>query len=99
MGRMANPARKSGLRDQVGQHRHGSIALSERGRDATGELHSLVLLMERRIRHHLGRARAAALSGPTRAQTLIAPHIDDIANALGKIYADKRISVTQDVAR
>jgi signal transduction histidine kinase len=76
-----------------------AIALSERGRDRLGELHALVVLMERRIRHHLGRARAAALSGPTRAQTLIAPHIDDIANALGKIYADKRISVTQDVAR
>ena len=40
-----------------------AIALSERGRDATGELHSLVVLMERRIHHHLGRARAAALRG------------------------------------
>jgi signal transduction histidine kinase len=46
-----------------------SIALSEHGRNATGELHSLVVLMERRIRHHLGRARAAALSRPTRANT------------------------------
>jgi signal transduction histidine kinase len=76
-----------------------AIALSERGRDATAELHSLVLLMERRIRHHLGRARAAALSGPTRAQTLIAPHIDDVGNVLGKIYADKRIAFAQNVPR
>jgi signal transduction histidine kinase len=76
-----------------------AIALSERGSDGAGDLHSLVVLMERRIRHHLGRARAAALSGPTRAQTLIAPHIDDVGNALGKIYADKRITLTQDVAR
>jgi len=76
-----------------------AIALPERGRDATGELHSLVVLMERRIRHHLGRARAAALSGPTRAQTLIAAHIDDVGNALGKIYADKRIALAQDVPR
>jgi len=76
-----------------------AIALSERGRDATGELHSLVLLMERRIRHHLGRARAAALSGPTRAQTLIAPHIADVGNVLGKIYADKRIALAQNVPR
>ena len=66
-----------------------AIALSERGRDATGELHALVLLMERRIRHHLGRARAAALSGPARTQTLIAPRVADIVDALGKIYADK----------
>jgi signal transduction histidine kinase len=74
-----------------------AIALSEHGRDATGDLHSLVLLMERRIRHHLGRARAAALSGTTRAQTLIAPHIDDVGSALDKIYADKRLSLEQNV--
>jgi signal transduction histidine kinase len=74
-----------------------AIALSERGRDAGGELYSLVELMERRIRHHLGRARAAALSGPTRAQTLIAPRIDDVGVALGKIYADKRIALAQNV--
>jgi hypothetical protein len=70
-----------------------AIALSERGRDAAGDLHSLVVLMERRIRHHLGRARAAALSGPTRAQTPIAPRIDDIGAVLGKIYADKKIAL------
>ena len=74
-----------------------AIALSERGRDATGELHALVLLMERRIRHHLGRARAAALSGPARTQTLIAPRVADIVDALGKIYADKRVTVAQSV--
>ena len=45
--------------------------------DATGELHSLVLLMERRIRHQLG-ASAAALSGTTHAQSPIAPHINDV---------------------
>jgi signal transduction histidine kinase len=76
-----------------------SIALSEHGCNATGELHSLVVLMERRIRHHLGRARAAALSGPTRAQTLITPRIDDVGNALGKIHADKRIALAQNVPR
>jgi signal transduction histidine kinase len=76
-----------------------AIALSDRGRDATGDLHSLVLLMERRIRHHLGRARAAALSGTARAQTLIAPHIDDVGGALDKIYADKRIALEQNVPR
>jgi signal transduction histidine kinase len=75
------------------------IALSERGRDADSELHSLVVLMERRIRHHLGRARAAALSGPTRAQTPIAPRIDDVCIALGKIYVDKRIALAQNVPR
>jgi signal transduction histidine kinase len=76
-----------------------AIALSGRGRDTASELHSLVVLMERRIRHHLGRARAAALSGPTRAQTPIAPRIDDVVDALAKIYADKRIALAQEVPR
>jgi len=76
-----------------------AIVLSERGRDGSSDLHSLVVLMERRIRHHLGRARAAALSGPTRAQTLIAPHVDDVGNALGKIHADKQIAFAPTVPR
>jgi signal transduction histidine kinase len=74
-----------------------AIALSERGRDAAGELHSLVLLMERRIRHHLGRARAAALSGPSRAQTPIAPRIGDVGTVLGKIYTDKKVALMLNV--
>ena len=76
-----------------------AIALSERGGDAAAELHSLVGLMERRIRHHLGRARAAALSGPTRAQTPIAARIDDIGNVLRKIYADKQIELALKLPR
>jgi signal transduction histidine kinase len=76
-----------------------AIALSERGRDAADELHSLVVLMERRIRHHLARARAAALSGPTRSRTPVAPHLDDIANAVGKFNADERIAFAQNVPR
>jgi signal transduction histidine kinase len=74
-----------------------SIALSERGRGAAGDLHALVLLMERRIHHHLGRARAAALSGPSRAQTLIAPRLEDVGDALTKIHADKKVVLTQNV--
>lgn len=74
-----------------------AIALSERGHDPTGELSSLVELMERRIRHHLARARAAALSGPTRARTLIARSIADVGQVLEKIHADKRIDFARDV--
>lgn len=74
-----------------------SIALSERGRDAAGDLHALVLLMERRIRHHLGRARAAALSGPSRARTQLAARLDDVGQALTKIHADKAIKLTQNL--
>jgi signal transduction histidine kinase len=74
-----------------------AIALSERGHDASGELHSLVVLMERRIRHHLGRARAASVSGSTRARTSVAARIDEVGNAPGKIYADKRIAFAPTV--
>lgn len=74
-----------------------AIALSERGRQSTDDLFPLVALMERRIRHHLGRARHAALSGPTRTQTPIATRIADLGDVLKKIHADKRISLTLDV--
>ena len=71
-----------------------SIALSERGHDTA--LPPLVHLMERRIRHHLGRARAAVLSGPVRARTLIASRIADLGDVLGKIHADRAIALTID---
>lgn len=74
-----------------------SIALADRGRD-TDALPPLVNLMERRIRHHLGRARAAVLSGPVRARTLIAPRVRDLGEALGKIHAEKAVALTIAVA-
>ena len=62
------------------------------------EMHELVELMERRIRHHLGRARAAALSGPTRARTGLVPHINDLGAVLGKVHADKQVDFSVDIA-
>lgn len=75
-----------------------AIALAERERDGSTDLPALVGLMERRIRHHLGRARGAALSGPARMHTPVAGRIGDIAAALGKIYAERRIAPALDVA-
>ena len=71
-----------------------SIALADRSRDSTGELHGLAVLMERRIRHHLARARAAALNGAARTRTPVASRLDDVASALKKIHADKNIDLT-----
>ena len=62
------------------------------------DLRDLVDLMERRIRHHLGRARTAALNGPVRARTITAPRIVDLGAVLGKVYADKQIAFSADVA-
>jgi signal transduction histidine kinase len=75
-----------------------AIAVSEGGYDPKGELRDLVGLMERRIRHHLARARAAALSGIVRARTPIAPRLADVGNALAKIFVDKKIALTLSMA-
>lgn len=76
-----------------------AVGLEEPGRDPNGQLHSLVDLMDRRIRHHLGRARAAAVGGPARAQTLLAPRVADLAAVLPKIYAGKPIAFETDLPR
>ena len=62
------------------------------------EIHELVELMERHIRHHLGRARTAALNGPTRAHTMVAPHVTDLGAVLGKVHADKHVDFSVDIA-
>lgn len=60
-------------------------------------LQGLVAQMERRIRHHLGRARMAALAGQTRVQTQIAPRLQDLGDVLGKIHADRAIVFSANV--
>jgi signal transduction histidine kinase len=62
------------------------------------EMHKLVDLMERRIRHHLGRARAAALNGPTRARSVLGPRINDLGAVLRKVHADKQVDFSVDIA-
>lgn len=52
----------------------------------------LVTLIDRRVRHHLGRARAAALAGPARLATPLEDHVRAIGDALGKIHADRRVA-------
>ncbi len=57
----------------------------------------LVAQMERRIRHHLGRARMAALDGPAGARTEVAPRLRDIGDVLGKIHSDRSMAFFMDV--
>lgn len=73
-----------------------TVALPKDARNVA-DLHRLVELMDRRIRHHLGRARAAAVSGPVRARTELAPSVADIAAVLGKVNADKLLSFVSDI--
>ena len=99
-----NAANLERARGHVANLAHGmktplaTLALALGERDPSGELRALVRQIERRIRHHLGRARAAALSGPARAQTPGA-RIADLIAVLGKIHAERRIAVAQSVPR
>ena len=60
-------------------------------------LQQLVTQMERRIRHHLGRARMAVLNGPIRVQTPIAPRLQDLGDVLGKIHSDRSIAFVMEM--
>ncbi|MFZ1962240.1 MAG: HAMP domain-containing sensor histidine kinase [Roseiarcus sp.] len=75
-----------------------AVALDERGRDPAGELHELIGQMDRRIRHHLGRARAAAQEGPARVRTPLAARVADLLAIVPKIHPSKRIEITSRVA-
>jgi signal transduction histidine kinase len=74
-----------------------AISLSGPGH-GNSQLAPVVDLMERRIRHHLARARVAALGGPARVLTLIAPRVRDLGDVLGKVHAEREIRLTVDIA-
>jgi signal transduction histidine kinase len=71
-----------------------TLALASKNDDP--QLQQLAAQMQRQIRHHLSRARAAALDGPARVRTDIAPRLTDIADALGRIHATKNMHFTLD---
>jgi signal transduction histidine kinase len=69
-----------------------AVILDESGGDADRRLKPLLMTMDRRIRHHLSRARLAALGGHERSRTLLAARVADHIGAFGKLYADKSIA-------
>jgi signal transduction histidine kinase len=74
-----------------------AIATSEEGQRDPIMLQELVSQMERRIRHHLGRARTAALNGPAKARIQVAPRLRDLGDVLSKIHSDRTIAFSTDV--
>ncbi|KOX60050.1 histidine kinase [Streptomyces purpurogeneiscleroticus] len=74
-----------------------SMALAEPARDPDGALRRQVDDMDRRVRHHLRRARAAALAGSARGRTALAPRLSDLRAALTRIYAEKGVAIDLDV--
>ena len=54
--------------------------------------------MDKRIRHHLTRARTAALGGADRTRVLLAPRVADHVAVFAKLYADKSLDYDIDIA-
>lgn len=75
-----------------------AISLSNPDRSKTDQLVPMVDLMERRIRHHLGRARAAVLSGPARTRTVIAQRIRDLGDVLLKVHAERGVTLAIEIS-
>ena len=74
-----------------------ALVLEEPGRDPDGRAMPLLTTMDRRIRHHLARARAAALGGADRSRAPLAPRIADHVAAFAKLYADRGLDFRIDV--
>lgn len=73
------------------------LKLSEPGSDPDGTLADMLAQLDRRIRHHLGRARAAAPGGAGRARTPLAPAISDLVEVLRRIHSDSGVAASSEV--
>ncbi|MFS8057041.1 HAMP domain-containing sensor histidine kinase [Rhizobium sp. BR 317] len=65
--------------------------------DPTGEARHLVGRIDRRIRHHLGRARAGVSEAGLASSTDLRSRVDDIVQMMSKLYAERRLSVVTTV--
>ncbi|GJE27683.1 sensor histidine kinase [Methylobacterium organophilum] len=74
-----------------------AMALAETGSERDLGLARHVEGMDRRIRHHLRRARAAAIAGPSRIRADLAAQVADLSMALVRLHADKDIDVVTAV--
>lgn len=68
-----------------------ALALRETGRDPDGSLSVEIARIDRAVRHHLGRARAATPGGAARIGTSLAPAVEGLVAALSRIHADRGI--------
>lgn len=75
-----------------------NVKLEESGRDPDGSLGEMVAQIDRRVRHHLGRARAAAPGGAQRARTLLAPAIADLIAVMQRIHVERPVDATVAIA-
>ncbi|GJE19053.1 ATP-binding protein [Methylobacterium marchantiae] len=75
-----------------------TMALGDAGKDPDGRLSALVSGMDAQIRHHLRRARTAALGGATRERTDLAVSAAGLRTTFARLYADKGIAFTVEVS-
>jgi signal transduction histidine kinase len=75
-----------------------SVELATRGRDPDGGLRAMVADIDGRVRHHLGRARAAAPGSGRRARTALGPAIAGLTAVMRGVHAGRPIAVTVDIA-
>ncbi|MEH3107542.1 MAG: HAMP domain-containing sensor histidine kinase [Sphingomonas fennica] len=73
------------------------VRLEEPGRDPDGALRRLAEGAAARIRHHLGRARAAAGGAPARRRVELAPLVADLAAVLARLHAARPVAAAVDV--
>lgn len=85
----------------VGNLAHGlKTPLSVLANEARGDASPLgnlvdrqTTLMRRQVEHHLARARAAATSSILGARSEVAPILNDLKRALGRIYAERDLDI------
>lgn len=75
-----------------------AMTIQEPGRDPDGSAAALVEAMDQRVRHHLARARVAAVAGSVRAATPVRQHVTDLVDVLARIHADRPLSFEIDVS-
>lgn len=72
-----------------------SLKLAEAG--AADDVRDMVDQIDRRMRHHLGRARADAAGTGARVRTMVAPAIADLVAVLQRIHAERPMTLHIDV--
>ena len=75
-----------------------AVRLAEPGRDPDGTLAEMVGRIDAQVRHHLGRARAAAPGATVRLRTPLAEVVDDLIAVLRRIHADRTVTGAADIA-
>lgn len=99
-----NAAGLAHARQHVANLAHGlktplaALSLKLAEANADNDVRDMVDQIDRRIRHHLGRARADAAGSGARVQTALAPAIIDIVAVLRRIHAERPLRIEIAVA-